>query len=52
MEEKLSIALGVLIGGTALVLGFIFDFFWWALYFVGGLVILGIYWLTTGRHKR
>lgn len=52
MNEKLSIVLGIIIGAIALVLGIFFDFFWWTLYFVVGLIILGLYWITTGRFKK
>jgi len=52
MKNVFWIILGVLSVSVVLVVGFVFDLLGWMLYFVFGLVIIGIYWLTTGRKQQ
>ena len=52
MKNVFWIILEVLSVSVVLVVGFVFDLLGWMLYFVFGLVIIGIYWLTTGRKQQ
>jgi hypothetical protein len=52
MKNVFWIILGILSVSVVLVIGFVFDLLGWMLYFVFGLVIIGIYWLTTGRKQQ
>jgi len=52
MKNILWIILGTLSVSVVLIIGFVFDLLGWMLYLVFGLVIIGIYWLTTGRKQQ
>lgn len=52
MKNVLWIILGILSVSVVLIIGFVFDLLGWVLYLVFGLVIIGIYWLTTGRKQQ
>ena len=50
--KVLAVIVGLLIAGTLLVIGFLFDALNWVLYFAFGGIILGLYYLTTGAWKK
>ena len=52
MKNILWIILGTLSVSVVLIIRFVFDLLGWMLYLVFGLVIIGIYWLTTGRKQQ
>ncbi|NLI39745.1 MAG: hypothetical protein GX421_00955 [Caldisericales bacterium] len=52
MKNILWAILGILSVSVVLIVGFLFNLLEWVLYFVFGLVVIGIYWLTTGRKQQ
>jgi len=52
MKNILWAILGILSVSVVLIVGFLFYLLEWVLYFVFGLVVIGIYWLTTGRKQQ